>query len=133
MIGMMLRTEVAKSAACILVVEDELLVRMMVSDSLRDGGFDVIEAFNADEAICILHSGVTIDLMLSDVRMPGSMDGLGLLEYSLEKFPDLPVIMTSGHLLPSEALAKGAKHFLGKPYSYDHAITLVKVELGMAA
>ena len=119
----------ANSESFILVVEDELLVRMMVCDSFRDAGFQVIEAFNADEAISILRSGVRIDLMLSDVRMPGSMDGLGLLKYALEMFPTLPVIMTSGHLLPSDALAKGARYFLGKPYSYDDAIALVKLEL----
>jgi len=80
---------------------------MIVSDSLREAGLNVVEAFNADEAISILHSGVRIDLMLSDVRMPGSMDGLELLEYSLGIFPTLPVIITSGRLLPEDALAKG--------------------------
>ena len=119
----------ATCAASILVVEDELLVRMMVSDFLRDAGFQVIEAFNADEAIAILQSGVRIDLMLSDVRMPGSMDGLGLLEYARDRFPALPVIITSGHLMPREALAKGAVQFLGKPYAPDYAIDLVKREL----
>lgn len=126
---MPLQPGITESGACILVVEDEFLVRIMVSDALRDGGFSVIEASNADEAICILNSGVLIHLMLSDVRMPGSMDGLGLLEYSLEKFPTLPVIITSGHLFPREALGKGARHFLGKPYMIDHAIRLVGLEL----
>lgn len=99
---------------------------MMVSDFLRDAGFQAIEAFNADEAISILHSGVRIDLMLSDVRMPGSMDGLGLLAYSRKMFPALPVIITSGHLVPDDALANGAAHFLGKPYAPDYAIDVVK-------
>lgn len=105
---------------------------MMVSDSLRDAGFDVIEAFNADEAISILRSGIDVDLMLSDVRMPGSMDGLGLLKYALDMYPLLPVIMTSAHLFPGDALAKGARHFLPKPYSFDYAIKLVKLELAKA-
>ncbi len=118
-----------QAVATILVVEDELLVRMMVGDSLRDAGFDVIEAFNADEAIAILHSGVVIDLMFSDVRMPGSMDGLGLLEYSRRMFPALPVIIASAHLLPPDALAKGARHFLAKPFSCDHAVSIVQREL----
>ncbi len=121
--------DTAQRGAFILVVEDEMLVQIMVSDSLRDAGFDVIEAFNADEAICILQSGITIDLMLSDVRMPGSMDGLGLLEYSLKMYPTLPVILTSGHLLPTDALANGARHFLGKPYSFDHAVAVIELEL----
>jgi len=124
--------DTAQRGAFILVVEDEMLIRIMVSDSLRDAGFNVIEAFNADEAVRILHSGVTIDLMLSDVRMPGSMDGLGLLKYSLEMFPTLPVIITSGHSLPNNALARGARHFLGKPYSFDHAIAMIELELAKA-
>lgn len=119
-----------KHAAVILVVEDELLVRLMISDFLREAGFSVIEAINADEAVEILLSGASIDLMLSDVRMPGSMDGLELLKYSQERFPTLPVIITSGHLLPSDALARGAVQFLGKPYEFDEAISLVQMELG---
>lgn len=119
----------AEKAALILVVEDELLVRMIVSDCLRDAGFDVIEACNADEAILVLHSNVGIDLVLSDVRMPGSMDGLQLLRYAREVFPDLPFIITSGHLQAHDALAGGARHFLGKPYAFDHAIALVEDEL----
>ncbi len=122
----------AQRGAFILVVEDEMLIRIMVSDSLRDAGLNVIEAANADEAICILHSGVTIDLMLSDVRMPGSMDGLELLDYSLEMFPTLPVIITSGHSLPNDALARGARHFLGKPYSFDKAVAMIELELAKA-
>jgi DNA-binding NtrC family response regulator len=112
------------------VVEDELLVRMTISDCLRDAGLNVIEAFNADEAIQILHSDVSVDLVLSDVRMPGSMDGMELMRYAQEKFPALPFIITSGHHLAQDALAQGAKEFLRKPYSFDHAIALVESELG---
>ena len=119
-----------KDIASVLVVEDELLVRLAVSDALREAGFIVIEAFNADEAIEILHSGLKIDLLLSDVRMPGSMDGLGLLQYSHDSYPRLPVIITSGRLLSDDALARGARHFLRKPYALDHAITLIQLELG---
>ncbi len=119
--------DTAQPGAFILVVEDEMLIRIMVSDLLRDAGFNVIEAANADEAIRILHSGITINLMLSDVRMPGSMDGLELLEYSLKIFPTLPVIITSGHSLPNDALARGARHFLGKPYSFDKAVTMIEL------
>ena len=122
--------EPARSPAWILVVEDEFLIRVMVSDTLREVGLNVIEASSADEAISILQTGITIDLLFSDVRMPGSIDGLGLLKYSLENFPSLPVIITSGHLLPADALAKGAKHFLGKPYSFDDATAVVERELG---
>lgn len=114
----------------VLVVEDEFLIRTMVSDALRDAGLAVIEAIDADEAMRVLQSGVAIDLMFTDVRMPGSMDGLTLLKNCTELFPDLPVIMTSGHLAPSDAIISGAKRFLPKPYLPDDAIAVVRLELG---
>ncbi len=117
----------------ILVVEDESVIRMMVSDLFREAGFRVIEAFNADEAVCILKSGAPIDLVFSDVKMPGSMDGLGLLAYSQKTFPSLPFLVMSGHLQADEVLSRGARHFLSKPFSFPHALALVEQELAGAA
>lgn len=114
----------------VLVVEDELLIRIMVSDELRDAGYDVIEAFNADEAVIILSSAVHIDVIVSDVRMPGSLDGMALLGVVRERFPALPVIITSGHLEPTEAIAKGANKFVPKPYAGDWIVRAVQDELG---
>ena len=112
----------------VLVVEDEFLIRLLISDALRDAGFDVIEAFNGDEAIDIL-STAPVDLVLSDVRMPGTIDGLELLRWVRESLPALPVILTSGHLPPDEAIAQGATHFLSKPYIVDGAVALVSMKL----
>ncbi|MFW2344904.1 MAG: response regulator transcription factor, partial [Brevundimonas mediterranea] len=55
------------------------------------------EAFNADEAVAILKSGACIDLIFTDVRMPGAMDGLGLLAYAQLGQPRIPVLVSSGH------------------------------------
>ena len=118
-------------AICVLVVEDEFLIRTMVSDALRDAGLGVIEAIDADEAMRVLQSGVAIDLIFSDVRMPGSMDGLALLKICTEVFPGLPVIITSGHLAPSDAILNGAKRFLPKPYLWEDAIVAIRLELGL--
>jgi CheY-like chemotaxis protein len=115
--------------SAILVVEDELFVRFLISDALRDAGYEVFEAFNADEALDILDSGVTVDLVFSDVRMPGSIDGLGLLAHVRTNSPDLPVLITSGHLPADLALADGATQFLAKPYLIEHAIKLVSEAL----
>jgi CheY-like chemotaxis protein len=60
------------------VVEDEVLVRIKVADELRAQGYAVIEATNASEAISVLQSSMRIDLVLTDIRMPGDLDGLGL-------------------------------------------------------
>jgi DNA-binding NtrC family response regulator len=116
----------------ILVVEDELLIRLLVSDELRNEGYEVIEAVDADEALIILRSLVRIDLVISDVRMPGSLDGLGLLAVVREAFPALPVIITSGHLESRLAIADGAARFLAKPYGMNAVVDAVQTELAKA-
>lgn len=124
--SMTLPTISDECAATILVVEDEFLIRFMVSDELRDSGLCVVEASNADEALEIVHSGLTVDLIFSDVRMPGSMDGLELLAHLQDLSSAIPVIITSGHLLPNEALQRGAIKFLVKPYTGADAADLIK-------
>lgn len=114
---------------CILVVEDELLIRFMLSDGLRDEGYHVVEACNADEAQTILLSFVP-DMLISDVRMPGSIDGIGLLKLVRDEFPLLPVIITSGHLDPLQAETEGATQFFRKPYSMEHLIRSVRAAIG---
>ena len=83
----------APKRRCILVVEDEFLIRCMLSDELRDVGYQVIEACDASEALSVLKT-VQPDLIISDVRMPGPLDGLGLLALVRETMPTLPVIIT---------------------------------------
>ena len=114
---------------CILIVEDELLIRVLVADELRDAGYDVIEACNADEALTILRSSMHIDLILSDVRMPGAIDGIGLLGIVKETLPSLPVIITSGHLEPAHAMSRGANQFLPKPCPMEWVVKAVHAQL----
>lgn len=123
----------ARRRPCILVVEDELLIRLMTSEELRDAGYGVIEACNADEALVVLGSGVHVDLVFTDVRMPGSTDGLGLLGYINTNFQTLPVILTSGHLTSQEARASGAVNFLAKPYLLEMVVSAVQDELTRSA
>jgi CheY-like chemotaxis protein len=66
-----------------LLVEDEVLIRMMLADELRGRGFNVLEAQNADEALTLLQSGVPVGLVLTDVQLPGSLDGIGWLGCSV--------------------------------------------------
>ena len=80
----------------ILVVEDDVLVRNIVAAYLRECGFDVIEASGADEAIRVLQADVRVDIVFSDVNMPGSMDGFGLAQWVRRERPWLRVILTSG-------------------------------------
>ena len=80
----------------ILVVEDDVLVRNVVAAYLRECGFDVIEANGADEAVHVLQADVRVDIVFSDVNMPGSMDGFGLAQWVRRERPWLRVILTSG-------------------------------------
>lgn len=116
----------------ILVVEDELLIRLALSEGLRDAGYQVIEACNGDEAIEVLGS-VQPDLVISDVRMPGPLDGIALLAFVRRRSSTLPVIIVSGHLRPSAALADGATQFLAKPYEMDEMLQAVESEIGKSA
>jgi len=116
---------------CILVVEDELLIRFMLSDGLRDEGYHVIEACNADEALTILETAVP-DLLISDVRMPGSLDGLELLKVVRETLAGLPVILISGHLDPAIAIGDGATQFIAKPYLIETVVGAVSILLDQA-
>jgi CheY-like chemotaxis protein len=103
--------------ATVLIVEDEVLVRMMIADHLRTEGLRVIEARDGDEAVAILGSGEPVDLVMTDIWMPGSVDGVKLAREAKE-IHRLPVIMVSGHY--SEAKAAGlADAFFSKPYDLD--------------
>ena len=72
----------------ILVVEDDVLVRMPIAQYLRDCGYKVVEAVNADEAIAVLlHQETVVDVVFSDIEMPGSIDGFGLAKWIRELVP----------------------------------------------
>ena len=119
----------ASRRKCILIVEDEFLIRYMLSEELRDVGYQVIEACDATEALSILNT-VQPDLIVSDVRMPGPLDGMGLLALVRETKPSLPVIIISGHLHPAQALIEGATQFVAKPYLMEAVINAVQKALG---
>ena len=104
----------------ILIVEDEILVRMVIADYLRECGYRVIEAGNAAEAIKVLRSPERIDIVFSDVQMPGTMDGLRLVSLIRDRWPPIRLILTSGKALPAgETLPKDCT-FIPKPYSLEN-------------
>jgi DNA-binding NtrC family response regulator len=79
----------------ILVVENDILVRMPIAQYLRDCGYKVIEAANADEAMAVLlHQQTVVDVVFSDIEMPGAMDGFGLANWIREHRPGLDVLLT---------------------------------------
>jgi CheY-like chemotaxis protein len=103
----------------VLVVEDEMMVRMPIAEYLRDCGYNVVEAANASEAIAAMHADEPVSLVFSDVRMPGKMDGFGLAEWFRSHYPTVPVLLTSGYnggRSLSAASIPGVR-FIEKPYS----------------
>ncbi len=107
----------------ILVVEDEILIRMLIAEDLRDAGYHVIEAVNADEGMLMLHSGQPIDLIVTDVRMPGEIDGMELVARAKGLNPDLAVVLMSGHL-PTDVVHR-ADAFLRKPYITSDLLSII--------
>jgi CheY-like chemotaxis protein len=123
----------ASPCPVVLVVEDEAFIRFDVADMLRDGGLEVMEAANAQEALAVLGSGGRIDLVFSDIQMPGPMNGLGLAAHIMANRPDLPVILTSGGTLKLEA--DSALAVLGpiepKPYDPEAVLARIRGALGL--
>lgn len=89
-------TEAEDDRPVVLVVEDEVLVRMVVAEYLRDCGFMVIEAGSAQEALALFKVDIEVDVVFSDIQMPGEMDGFALNQWLRRHRPDVKVILTSG-------------------------------------
>ena len=101
----------------VLVVEDEFLIRIDSVDMIRDFGFEVIEATDADEAIALLESIAGIKVVFTDIQMPGSMDGLKLAAAVRDRWPPVALLITSGKVRPpTDDMPTGAR-FIPKPYS----------------
>ena len=107
----------ATARPVVLVVEDEFLIRMHAVEIIQDAGFDVVEAADANEAIAILESRRDIRVVFTDIRMPGSMDGLKLAHAVRHRWPPVHIIATSGyHAITATDLPAGSLLLL-KPYS----------------
>jgi two-component sensor histidine kinase/CheY-like chemotaxis protein len=117
----------------VLVVEDEMLLRMRAVDIVEDAGFRPIEAVNADEAIAILESRSDIDLLLTDIQMPGTMDGLKLAHAVHDRWPGIRIILVSGQVKPSDAERPADSRFFGKPLSVGQMISELQAMVGEGA
>ena len=90
-------SSVSKKSIVVLIVEDDVLLRMDAMEMLEEAGFEVLEAATADEAILILESRLDVNVMFTDVDMPGSMNGIKLAEAVRGRWPPIKIIATSGH------------------------------------
>jgi CheY-like chemotaxis protein len=107
------------SPATILVVEDEAFLLFAIVDDLREAGFDVLEASNAEQAIEILERRPDIGILFTDIDMPGSMDGLRLSAAVRDRWPPIRVIITSGKRRPAQEAMPVGGVFLPKPYALE--------------
>jgi CheY-like chemotaxis protein len=113
----------------VLLVEDEVVVRALLAEELRYAGMTVTEAANADEAWAFLQAGGTADLLFSDVKMPGSMDGVALMRLVRRAFPAIKIVMTSGNMGPFDVGEFDG--FLPKPYTFTKAVLIAAHLLGV--
>ncbi|KIZ39227.1 MULTISPECIES: response regulator [Rhodopseudomonas] len=101
----------------VLVVEDDILLRMNAVEMIEDAGFTVLEAASADEAIGVLEQRDDITVVFTDVQMPGSMDSLKLAKAVRGRWPPIKIIATSGHVDIKDGDLPDGGRFLAKPYS----------------
>ena len=116
----------------ILVVEDEMLLRMRAVDMVEDAGYVPVEAVDADEALAILQSRSDIALLFSDIQMPGSMSGLQLALAVHERWPRIKIILASGQLKLSQSEIPENSRFFGKPLDSGEMIAEIREMLGHA-
>jgi CheY-like chemotaxis protein len=104
----------------VLVVEDDVILRLDTCEYLRNKGYRVIEATTAEEAMAVLGAHEGVDLVFCDVQLPGSIGGLSFTVWAHEHFPSVPVILTSGNGPVAERVIPGRPvPFIAKPYDPD--------------
>jgi CheY-like chemotaxis protein len=118
--------------AVVLVVEDEMLLRMRAVDIVEDAGFTSVEAVDADEAVAILESRSDIALLFTDIQMPGSMDGLGLAHAVHARWPPIKIILVSGQLQLADIDIPANSRFFGKPLVSGEMIAELQNMIGRA-
>jgi DNA-binding NtrC family response regulator len=116
-------------AARILCVEDDRTIRENTSEALRDAGFEVLEAEDGHAAMNILTDPSVVDILFTDVKMPGSLDGVDLVNSVRAEHPAIPVVITSGY---ASGLSERLRAlipptvFISKPYCLNEVVDILK-------
>ena len=111
----------------VLVVEDDFLVRECAVEALSSCGFNVLDAGTAPDAFQLLERS-HVDVVFTDVNMPGDFDGLGLARRVRRRWPGIAIVITSGRGRPDRCV-DGAR-FLPKPYMFESLASLIADEVG---
>ena len=118
---------------CVLLVEDEPMIREVMAETLQDAGFDVMEATNGDSALKLLNdSPKTFTILVTDFHMPGSADGAQDAARMRSLVPNIPVIIATGRpeVLQASWREDLGYYLLKKPYLPSHLVKLVNTLLG---
>lgn len=118
--------------ATVLVVEDEAFLLFAIADELREAGFTVFEASNADQAIMLLETRQDISILFTDIDMPGSMDGLRLSAAVRDRWPPVKIIVTSGKRRPDSGALPDGGIFLPKPYAPEKVAATIRALISEA-
>lgn len=114
----------------VLIVEDEPLVRLLATEVLMEAGIRTIEACNGDEALTLLEAKPDMAALLTDVKMPGSIDKFSLARLAAMRWPHLGIVVSSAGSRPGEGdLPEGAK-FLPKPYQLSSLVEAIRQVMG---
>ncbi len=101
----------------ILLVEDEELIRLLLTEALTDEGFAVISAADGAQARDVINSSEHFDLLFTDIQLPGDLDGLDIARLMRDRFPSVPIIFTTGQPDRMQGWTVGPQdHFVAKPY-----------------
>ncbi len=103
--------------AIILIVDDEMMIRFDVASHAQDAGFEAVEASSAEEAINLMCDGLVPDMLLTDIEMPGGMDGLSLAHLVRRRNPNAVIIVASGRIMPAARDMPSGTRFLAKPFT----------------
>jgi CheY-like chemotaxis protein len=110
----------------VLVVEDEVLVRLHAVSLLEEAGFSTLQAGSADEAIALLQAREDIRIVFTDIQLPGSMDGLRLAHAIRHRWPPIELVLTSGQAKVSDEDLPARGLFLGKPYERAELVPMMQ-------
>jgi DNA-binding response OmpR family regulator len=103
-----------------LVADDDALIRMEACAILEDAGFLALDAGNADDALALLvKEQASVQLLFTDVEMPGSKDGFALAREVSRRWPHIGILVASGQRSPRVGDMPEGAHFIGKPFSAD--------------